>query len=104
MRAMASQLAENARRAERLAEVGRRLSGARHLDTVVAVIEREVPTVFDADVSDIGLLLDSSSLSMLGAGDGIETELIDRYRRVALDGHLPTTQAVREARTVLVED
>ena len=64
---MADRLADEARRAEGLAEVGRRLTMARHLDAVVAVIERDVPTVFGADVADIGLLLDSSSLNMLGS-------------------------------------
>jgi serine phosphatase RsbU (regulator of sigma subunit)/CHASE1-domain containing sensor protein len=102
--AMADRLAEEARRAERLAEVGRRLTMARHLDAVVAVIEREVPAVFEASVGDIGLLLDSSSLHMLGSAAGIDAELSDRYRRVPLESHLPTTQAVRECRTVLVED
>jgi serine phosphatase RsbU (regulator of sigma subunit)/CHASE1-domain containing sensor protein len=102
--AMASRLAEEARRAERLAEVGRKLSVARHLDAVVAVIEREVPTVFNADVADIGLLLDSTSLNMLGSAAGIDADLAERYRRVPLDSHLPTTQAVRESRMVLVEE
>jgi hypothetical protein len=102
--AFASRLTEDARRAERLAEVGRRLSVARHLDTVVAVIERDVPRVFDADFADIGLLLDNS-LSMLGTPDGgIDVELFNRYRRVNLDQHLLTTQAVRDAEPVLVED
>ncbi len=102
--ALTDELADEARRAERLAEVGRHLTVARQLDSVVAVIERDVPKVFGADLGDIGLLLDSKSLNMLGSGAGPDSGLIARSRRVALDSHQPTTQAVRESRMVLVED
>ena len=105
--AMAQRLAAESARNQRLAGVARRLSAAENLEEVVAIIAQDVPGVVGADIADIGLILDGENLSMLGAvrGDaGVDPDILDRYRRVPLHLHLPTTDAVRDRRVVLVED
>ncbi|GAA1744967.1 SpoIIE family protein phosphatase [Luedemannella helvata] len=103
--AFATRAAEESRRAERLAGVARGLAEARHLDAVVAVIEEHVPPLVGADSADIGLLLGDRHLSMLGTSTGdLDAQLVSRYRRVALNAHLPTTAAVRQRDMVFVDD
>jgi hypothetical protein len=104
--ALAHQVERDAGRTERLATVARALSGAEHLGEVVRVIEHDVPAILGADVADIGLIANGEDLTMLGRRDrgGLDPELMRRYATVPLSAHLPTTQAVRDGRLVLVPD
>jgi hypothetical protein len=103
---LARQLEEHAARSERLADVARQLSAVEHLDDVVRVISTKLPTVVGADGADIGLVVDGDHLRMLASADDVDLdpELLARYRTVPLPARLPTTEAVRDGRLVLVDE
>jgi hypothetical protein len=103
---LARQVERDAARTARLATVARALSGAEHLGEVVRIIEHEIPAVLGADIADIGLIATGEDLTMLGRTDrtGLDPELLRRYATVPLTAHLPTTEAVRTGRLVLVPD
>jgi uncharacterized protein YigA (DUF484 family) len=93
--ALASRLSEEGKRAERLAEVGRRLSLASDLDTVVRVVEQDVCALFEADLGDVGLLTGGDTLGMLAAKAPLRFGPLE---------HLPVAEAVRRRGIVVAED
>ena len=92
------------RRNAELARVARSLSFANDGDSVVDIVTSQVPDVVGADHADVGLVFDAGHLTMVRRTMPLDPRLLDRYRRIPLDSHLPSVQALRDRRIVAVED
>jgi len=101
---LTQRLADDASRDAVLAMVARRLSFAADTDTVIEVVSSEVAAVIGADYADVGLLRDAEHITMSNRGTPLDAATLGSYERVSLDLHVPTAEAVREGRTVVVED
>lgn len=88
----------------RMAEVARLLSGARDLESVMAIISSHVAQVIGSDAADAGVLYDAEYLYMSDKTAPFDPTHHRRFRRLPLAAYLPVTEAVRTGQTVLVED
>ncbi|HKH06204.1 MAG TPA: SpoIIE family protein phosphatase [Acidimicrobiales bacterium] len=102
--ALTRRLADEAARDAAVAAVANELSLAADTDAVARVVTTDAAAVVGADYADVGLLEDADHLTMSVRGAPVDDALAGRYRRLPLDAHIPTSDAVRERRLVVVED
>ena len=88
----------------RLAAVARRLSFAMHQDEVLEAVNQDVGRVLDADYADVAWLVDPHHLVMTDRTEPFEGPAQARWSMFPLEAELPTAQAVRERRTIVVTD
>jgi serine phosphatase RsbU (regulator of sigma subunit)/CHASE1-domain containing sensor protein len=91
-------------RDSRLADVARRLSFAMEHDEVIDVIDHEVAGVLDADAAHVGWLVDPHHLTMTDRAPDLDRPVLEALLTTPIDAPLPTAEAVREDRTVVVPD